>query len=89
MGRWKVVSEDFVRRQRKRQEIGNKKRQKKLYETVYMHQVLRAPNQLTYFIRWMFCRFICKPETVNKPFFPINKEIKKLLNNIKSTITQF
>ena len=29
MGRWKVVSEDFVRRQRKRQEIGNKKRHKK------------------------------------------------------------
>ena len=29
MGRRKVVREDFVRRQRKRQEIGNKKRQKK------------------------------------------------------------
>ena len=48
MGRPKVVSEDFVRRQRKRQEIGNKKRQKKLYETVYMHQVFRAPNQLMF-----------------------------------------
>ena len=48
MGRRKVVSEDFVRQQRKRQEIGNKKHQKKLYETVYMHQVLRAPNQLMF-----------------------------------------
>ena len=89
MGKRKVVSEDFVRRQRKRQEIDNKKRQKKLYETVYMHQVLRAPNQLICFISWMFCRFICKPGTVNKPPFPINNKIKKLLNNIKSTTTQF
>ena len=29
MGRRKVLSQDFVRRQRKRQEIGNKKRHKK------------------------------------------------------------
>ena len=78
MGRRKVVSEDFVRRQQKRQEIGNKKRQKNVYETVYMHQIFRAPlNQLTCFIRWMFCRFICKPGTVHKSFFPINKKIKK------------
>ena len=90
MGRRKVVNEDFVRRQRKRQEIGNKKRQKELYQTVYVHQVLRAPNQLICFIRWIFYRFACKPRTVNKPFFPINqKNQTKLLNNIKSLITQF
>ena len=79
MSRRKVVSEDFLRQQRKRQEIGNKKRQKKLYETAYMHPVLRAPNQLICFIRWMFCRFICKPGTVNKPFLPIKKEIEKTI----------
>ena len=36
-----------------------------------------------------FCRFICQPGAVNKPFFPINKKSKKLLNSIESTITQF
>ena len=49
MGRGKAVGEDVMRERRKRQEIGSKKRQKKLYETVYTHQVLRAPNQLICF----------------------------------------
>ena len=46
IGRGKAVGEDVMRERRK--QIGNKKRQKKLYETVYMHQVLRASNQLMF-----------------------------------------
>ena len=131
MGRRKVLSQDFVRRQRKRQEIGNKKRHKKFRskhpevgrfkqrqkrekfptnERAHQKKHERQKNHrkhlqikknikksktfgktrnqgrtdrkyfvhLTslYFIRW-FCRFICKPGAVNKPFFPINKKSKK------------